>query len=213
MKIRVVLAEDFPIVRAAIASALRCDPGIQIVGEVDNGDAAVEMARELRPDVLVLDLRMPGLDGMAVLERMHRELPSVRTLVLTASEKAETLLNAVAAGAAGYLSKRTNREELRQAVIAVHGGGSVITPSLAGHLLREHTRAPNGEANGGRALLSQREQQILRLIASGHTDKEIAAELGVSPHTVQNHLRRTRDKTGLHRRSELARWAVEHQVC
>ena len=118
-----------------------------VVGEADNGITAMELARELNPDVMVLDLRMPGLGGAVVLERLRAELPEIRALVMTANESPESLLDAVAAGAAGYLSKRTTGEELRQAVITTYGGGSVITPELAGHLLREFSGSARGEGS------------------------------------------------------------------
>ena len=212
MKIRVLVVEDHPLVREGVVRALERDPGIEVIGEADNGIAAMELARKLEPDVLVLDLRMPGLGGAVVLERLHKELPDIRALVMTANESPESLLDAVAAGAAGYLSKRTTGEELRQAVITTYGGGSVITPELAGHLLREFGGNARGEGSSMRPLLASRELETLRLVADGLTDIEIGRQLYISPRTVQNHLTRIREKTGLRRRSELARWAVEHAV-
>ncbi len=212
MKIRVLIAEDHPLVREGIIRALERDPGMQVVGEADNGITAIELARELKPDVMVLDLRMPGLGGAVVLERLRAELPEIRALVMTANESPESLLDAVAAGAAGYLSKRTTGEELRQAVVTTYGGGSVITPELAGHLLREFSGTARGEGSSVRPLLAGRELEILRLVADGLTDNEIGKQLYISPRTVQNHLTRIREKTGLRRRAELARWAVEHAI-
>ena len=212
MKIRVLVAEDHPLVREGVIRALDRDPGIEVVGEADNGITAIELARSLKPDVMVLDLRMPGLGGAVVLERLRAELPEIRALVMTANESPESLLDAVAAGAAGYLSKRTTGEELRQAIITTYGGGSVITPALAGHLLREFGGNARGEGSSVRPLLAVRELETLRLVADGLTDNEIGRELHISPRTVQNHLTRIREKTGLGRRSELARWAVEHAV-
>jgi DNA-binding NarL/FixJ family response regulator len=193
MKVRVLVAEDHPLVRAGVIRAL-------------------ELARQLTPDVVVLDLRMPGLGGAAVLERLRAELPEIRALVMTANESPESLLDAVAGGAAGYLSKRTTGEALRRAVITTCGGGSVISPELAGHLLREFSGSARGEGSSLRPLLAARELEILRLVADGLTDNEIGKQLYISPRTVQNHLTRIREKTGLRRRSELARWAVEHAI-
>ena len=210
MHIRVLVIDDFPLVREGLSAALKSDPGIDVVGQADNGRAGLELAHELRPDVIITDMRMPEFGGMMLLERLAAELPKIRTLVVTASEKAETLLDAVAAGASGYLTKQTGRQELCQAVITVAGGGSIITPTLAGHLLREYSQASKGEAPSARPLLGSREHEVLRLVAQGLTDKEIGAKLYISPRTVQNHLTRVREKTGLRRRSELTRWAVEH---
>ncbi len=212
MKIRVLVAEDHPLVREGVVRALDRDPGIEIVGEADNGVTALELAREHRPDVIVLDLRMPGLTGMHVLEAVRNELPDTRALVMTANEGPESLLDAIAAGAAGYLSKRTSGEELRQAVITTHGGGSVIAPELAGHLLRQFSGDARGEGSAVRPLLGGRELEILRLVTDGMTDNEIGKQMYISPRTVQNHLTRIREKTGLRRRSELARWAVQHAI-
>jgi len=212
MNIRVLLVEDFPLVREGVAAALGRDPGIHVVGQAANGKEGMELARALRPDVIVLDLHMPEMGGMMVLERLREEVPEARAIVMTASEKSETLLAAVSAGAAGYITKRATRQELCDAVITVHGGGSVIAPHLAGHLLRQFQKASRGDTEDLRNQLSTRELQVLRLVAQGRTDREIAEQIYVSPRTVQNHLAGIRDKTGLRRRSELTRWAVVHAV-
>jgi DNA-binding NarL/FixJ family response regulator len=212
MKISVVVADDFPLVREGVVRALNHDPAIEVTGQASNGREALELAEQLKPDVMILDLRMPDIGGLAVLEKLRGTQPEIRVIVMTASEQASTLLDAVAAGAAGYLSKRTTGEELRQAVITAHGGGSVITPALASHLLKEFSSSARGETSSVRPLLGQRELDVLRLVVQGKTDNEIGAELYISPRTVQNHLTRIREKTGLRRRSELTRWAVEHAI-
>jgi DNA-binding NarL/FixJ family response regulator len=211
MKIRVVVADDFPLVREGVARALNHDPALEVVGQATTGQEAINLAEELRPDVMILDLRMPDLGGLAVLDKLRTSQPQIRVIVMTASEQASTLLDAIAAGAAGYLSKRTTGEELRQAVITAHGGGSVITPALASHLLKEFSSSARGEQSYVRPLQG-RELDVLRLVVQGKTDNEIGKELFISPRTVQNHLTRIREKTGLRRRSELTRWAVEHAI-
>lgn len=210
--IRVLIADDFPLVVDALSAALGRHPEIELVGTAADGEEALAKARELQPDVVVLDLSMPGMGGMTVLEKLRSEAPEAKVLVVTATEKAQPLLDAVAGGAIGYLTKRCTREELRQAIITVYGGGSVISPMLAGHLLKEYSRASRGEASNVRPLLGEREHEILRLVAGGCTDKEIAEKLYISPRTVQNHLTRIREKTGLRRRAELTRWAMEHAL-
>ncbi len=212
MRIRVLLVDDFPLVREGVAAALSGDPAIEVVAQAEDGVEGLRLAHELVPDVVLLDLHMPEMGGMMLLERLRSELPAVRALVMTASEKAETLLAAVAAGAAGYLTKRASRRELCDAVITVHGGGSVIAPSLAGHLLRQYRKAASGDTDELRNQLTVREQEVLRLVASGLTDRQIAAQLYLSPRTIQNHLASVREKTGLRRRAELTRWAVTHAV-
>jgi DNA-binding NarL/FixJ family response regulator len=212
MNITILLVDDFPLICEGFAVALESDPGLKVVGQADNGEDGLRLARELQPDVVILDLKMPGMGGMPVLERLRAEMPAIKVLVMTASETAQPLLEAVAAGASGYLTKRSTREELRQAIITVHGGGSVISPMLAGHLLKEYSRASRGETSSVRPLLGEREHEVLRLVADGDTDKEIAQRLYISPRTVQNHLTRIREKTGLRRRAELTRWAMEHAL-
>ena len=213
MKIRVIAVDDFPLVREGIVRALNRDPAIEVVGQANNGHEALELVAALQPDVLILDLIMPGLDGLGVLDTLSASHPEVRVLLMTASEQAGPLLGAFEAGAAGYLSKRATAEELRQAVITAHGGGSVITPALADKMLRELPDSSAIDAQRKvRALLGPRELEVLRGVAQGKTDIEIGQELFISPRTVQNHLTRIREKTGLRRRSELTRWAVEHAI-
>jgi DNA-binding NarL/FixJ family response regulator len=213
MKIRVIAADDFPLVREGIVRALNRDPAIEVVGQANNGHEALELVAALQPDVLILDLIMPGLDGLGVLDALSTSHPEVRVLLMTASEQAGPLLGAFEAGAAGYLSKRATGEELRQAVITAHGGGSVITPALADKMLRELPDSSAIDAQRKvRALLGPRELEVLRGVAQGKTDIEIGQDLFISPRTVQNHLTRIREKTGLRRRSELTRWAVEHAI-
>jgi len=212
MNIRILLVDDFPLVREGFAIALEADPGLTVVGQAEDGESALRLARELAPDVVMLDLRMPGMGGITLLERLRTEAPHTKPLVVTATEKVQPLLDAVAAGAAGYLTKRVSALELRNAVITIHGGGSVISPHLAGHLLKSYSHAARGEFCSVRPLLGDREHEVLRLVARGHTDKEIAETLYISPRTVQNHLTRVREKTGLRRRPELTRWAMEHAL-
>lgn len=212
MHIRVLVVDDFPLTREGITAALETDPAIEAVGEAGNADEGVAMALELRPDVVLVDMRMPGSGGLVLLERLHNELPDTKCLVLSGVESADMMLEAIAAGAAGYLSKRASRDEVCGAVVTVHGGGSVVSPSLAGHLLREYAGSSRGESSATKPLITQREQEILRLVSRGLTDKEIGSQLYISARTVQNHLTKVREKTGLGRRSELARWAVEHSI-
>ena len=152
MNIRVVVADDFPLVREGIVRAINHDPALEVVGQATTGREAIALAEELRPDVMILDLRMPDLGGLEVLDKLRASQPQIRVIVMTANEQAGTLLDAIAAGAAGYLSKRTPGEELRQAVITAHGGGSVITPSLASHLLKEFSSSDRGEQSAVRPL-------------------------------------------------------------
>src|SRR5437868_3090125 len=158
--------------RAAVAAALGADPGIEIVGTAADGPEAIELARSLVPDVLVLDLALTSLSGLVVLERIRQEAPSVRALVLSGVESAERAREAFAAGAAGYLCKSAEAEEVRQAVITLHGGGSVIAPHVAAYVLRAYSDTVHGGDSWGCSALTEREQEIVRLVADGRTDSE-----------------------------------------
>lgn len=210
MKIDVLIADDFPLIRAALADAIGRDPDISVIGAASTGSEAVELALHHRPDVIVMDVHMPDMSGLVALEKILEREPGMRVLMLTATEKIDVFLEALAIGAAGYLNKRIGQRELVQAIITVHGGGSVISPELAGHLLTDYSASRRGRPGSARPLLADREHEVLRLVALGHTDKEIGRTLYISPRTVQNHLTRIRHKTGLQRRSELARWAADH---
>jgi DNA-binding NarL/FixJ family response regulator len=212
MKIRVLVVDDFPLQRDGLTASLEVDPQIQVVGDAHDGESALALARRLRPDVALVDMHMPGLGGPPLVARFQREVPECRVLVLSASERPETLLDAVSAGAAGYLTKRVGGRELRHAVTVVHGGGSMISPSLAGYLLTQYSQVSRGERRPLRPLLDTREQEILRLLVDGRTDREIGGAMFISARTVQNCLTKIRGKTGLTRRAELARWAVEHAL-
>jgi DNA-binding NarL/FixJ family response regulator len=154
-------------------------------------------------------LGLPDQSGIQTIGRLADEAPESRVVIITASENVELLSEAMAAGAVGYLTKRATARELCDAVITVHSGGTVIDSELATQLFRSDWRATGVEV---RPMLTGRERQVMRLVAEGRTDKEIAESLYVSPRTVQNQLTSIRRKTGLGRRSELAHWAATHLV-
>jgi DNA-binding NarL/FixJ family response regulator len=206
--VRVLIADDFELVREGISSALESHPEIEVVGHAADGREAVERARELRPDVIVLDLRMSGHGGMEALDVSRHELPEVKILVLTANENPDNLRAAIAAGAAGYLTKQIRGEELCEAVLTVDRGGLVVAPSLAAHLVPGDGGVTRGDESTLRPALSARQRAIVRLVSMGLTDNEIAERLFVSERTVQYELSEVKKKTGLSRRSEIARWAV-----
>ena len=206
-----LVADDFPLVREALVAALGRQADLEVAGVASDGVEALNKARELHPDVVVLDLRMPGLSGQAVLARLREEMPDVRVLLLSASDAAEAVIDAVAAGAGGFVTKKITGDELVAAVRAVHRGEPVIDRELTAHLVRglRRTDGPH-RVTASESRLTQAEVNVLRLVAEGHSDKQIGAELSIAPRTVQSHLTQIRAKVGLRRRVELTRWAAEN---
>lgn len=209
MSVRVLVVDDFELIRDGIAAALGVDPRIEIAGRAADGIEALEMAHDLRPDVIVLDLRMSERGGMETLELCAEQLPATRVLILTANENPSNLEAAMAAGAAGFLTKEIEADALREAVLAVHRGETVLAPALAARAGARGKVAATGE---DQPELTPRERRIVRLLGKGSTDREIAAELFVGVRTVQYDLASVRRKTGLSSRSEIARWAVIHSL-
>src|SRR4051812_46266486 len=207
--IRVLVADDFPLVREALIAMLGRDPGIDVVATAEDGADLLDKARALGPDVVVLDLQMPGMSGMTALCRLTAELPDVRVLVLTAAVDPALVVDAASSGAAGYLDKGVTGKELVAAVAAVHRGEAAIAPGLVAHLVAGMQRQAERKGVG---CLTNTERAVLCMISGGRSDIEISRELYISPRTVQSHLSNIRTKLGMRRRVELARWAVEHQV-
>src|SRR4051794_25222799 len=193
---KVLVADDFPLVRDGFAAALVRDPSIKVVGFAEDGVDALEKTRALQPDVLLLDLRMPRMSGLMALTQLTAEMPQVRVLVVSDLERDDTVIDAVAAGAAGFISKHITGAELCEAVHAVKRGEAAISPDLLGHLMRGLRREPSGGLTPTGALTVS-ELKVLRLVAEGRTDKQISATLYISPRTVQSHLAHIRAKTGI----------------
>src|SRR3954452_9521880 len=210
--VKVLVVDDFPLVREAHAAALARNDQLEVVGEAVDGIDALEKAHALQPDVVVLDLRMPRMSGLVALTRLTTELPHVRVLLLTACEEPDTVIDAVSAGAAGFVTKRVTGTYLADSVLAVHRGEPVVSASLTAHLVAGLRRDGSHAHGGSTGKLSSCELNVLRLVADGRTDKQISASLYISPRTVQSHLSQIRAKTGVRRRTQLARWATEHLV-
>lgn len=211
MSVRVLIAEDFALFREGVEIALEADPDIEVVGHAVDGREAFDRARELHPDVILLDLRMPEHGGMEALDHCRENLPETKILVLTANVNPDNLRDAMTVGAAGYLTKQTSGKELCRAVMAVHRGGSVVPPALGPRMPEEESARADGDLPQPPGL-SARERSIVRLLSRGLTDNEIAERLFVAPRTVQYDLANVRKKTGLASRSEIARWAIIHSL-
>lgn len=205
MTIRVMLVDDHPIVRAGIAGMIAQTDGIDVVGEAGNGREALPLIDELRPDVILLDLRMPVMDGTELIRRLRANGDTIGILVLTTYDTDADILRAIEAGANGYLLKDTSHEDLVKAIIATGDGDSWLTPSVAAQLMRS-VRQPEGEH------LSSREMDVLRLVAKGNSNKEIAAELHVSQATVKTHLIHIFRKLDVNDRTAAVTLAMERGI-
>ena len=204
--IRLVIAEDHQIVREGLRLFLQAQPDMDVVAEAADGRQALEALREHRPDVLLLDLMMPEVDGLAVLRQVPQVSPETKVLVLTSASDDRLVLPAVRAGAAGYVLKTISSAELAEAVRKVARGEPVLHPEITRMLMREVRQGPAAVA--GEAF-TQRELDVLSLLAHRLTNKEIAAELGISETTVKTHVRNILSKLGVSTRAEAARYARE----
>jgi len=218
--VRVLVVDDHPIWRDAAARSL-AEAGCVVTGTARDGAQALRVAAATRPDVVLLDLNLPDFSGAEVTRRLLAVMPSVRVLMLSASGERQDVLDAVTAGASGYLLKSAEARELADAVRATAAGNAVFTPGLAGLVLGEYRRLAQSEgtqpASPGRdtpaaPALTERETEILRLVATGMTYPQIAARLTLSPRTVQNHVQNTLSKLQLHNKAQLVRYALERGV-
>ena len=206
-----MVVDDHPMWRDAVARDLT-EAGYDVVATAADGAQALRVASAARPDVVVLDLRLPDMSGVEVTRGLQAAHPAVRVLVLSASGEQQDVLDAVKAGALGYLLKSAARAELLDAVRRTASGDAVFTPGLAALVLGEFRRlsAAPAAADSGLPRLSERETEILRMVATGLSYKQIASRLVLSPRTVQNHVQNTLGKLQLHNRVELVRYAIEH---
>lgn len=206
--IRVLVADDHPMWRDAVARDLEA-AGILVVATAGDGAQAVRRAAAVRPDVVVTDMQMPGVDGVEATRQIVAANPGTRVLVLSASGEHADVLEAVKAGATGYLVKSASVEQLIDAVRRTAAGDPVFTPGLAGLVLGEFRRIATGPRDPQTPELTERETEVLRLVATGLSYKQIAARLVISHRTVQNHVQNTLGKLQLHNRVQLVRYAIE----
>jgi DNA-binding NarL/FixJ family response regulator len=209
-EVRVLVVDDQRIVRDGIASLLGLQPGITVVGTAANGREAVEQAVTLRPDVVLMDVRMPEVDGIAALETIRRRAPDCRVVMLTTFDDEEYVVPAMRAGATGYLLKDLPARELAGAVRMAHAGVSQLDPAAAARMTAALTRSTVDSVSTAGQPLTARELDVLRLIARGATNREIATRLHVSEGTVKNHISRILTRFGLRDRTQAALYAREH---
>ncbi len=203
---RVLLADDHALFRAGIASLLRAW-AFEVVGEAGDGLAALEQARLLRPDLILMDIEMPGCDGLAAARLIKDELPACRIVIVTVSDDDESLFQAIKSGADGYLLKDMSEEDLRRTLTAVAAGEPALSPVLAARILDEFARLSRGETAKENGALTPREREVLGHIASGRTNKETAVALFVTENTVNFHVKNILAKLHLKNRTQAVAYA------
>lgn len=208
--IRVALADDHPVVLAGIKSLLDDAADISLVGEARTGSAALDIIQEVRPDVAVIDISLPDMNGLELVRRLSQACPAVRLLVLTVHEDRAYVQPLLQAGARGYILKRSAGEDLARAIRSVAEGGVYLDPSVAEKAFSEPRRDPLGNRTETYEELSPRETEVLRYTARGFSNKEIAAELKVSIKTVETYKARACEKIGLHSRAAIVRYGALH---
>ena len=216
--IRVLIADDHALFRRGLEMVLQGEAGLELVGQASDGQEAVQLAGEVVPDVVLMDIRMPKITGIEAARQMKEVAPSAKILILTISDEEEDLFEAIRAGASGYLLKDIALEELADSVRAVHGGQSLINPSMAGKLLSEFATLARRDAEDEPAKhapapkLTEREMEVLRLVARGMNNRDIAKELFISENTVKNHVRNILEKLQIHSRMEAVMIAVREKL-
>ena len=204
--IRILVVDDHPLLRDGLVAVLGTQPDFDVVGEAGSGTEAVSKAAELQPDVVMLDLEMPGMDGVEALVLMRQDDPEARVIVFTAFDTDERILTAVQAGAQGYILKGAPREQVFDAVRVVHAGGSLLQPVVASKLLRRVSSAAGPDAPPP---VTPRELEVLGLLARGLQNKEIGQELGIAERTVKFHVGSILTKLGVGNRTEAVTSAVQ----
>lgn len=204
--IRVLVVDDHPVVRRGLISCLAERPSLKVVGEAADGEEAIRQAAELSPDIMLVDINMPRMDGLQLAEALQKKAPAVRVVILSIHNKPEYVQRVMRAGARGYVLKDTAPEELARVLEAVHAGEVCISPEVAQTALNQ--LVTNQGRGAGAVPLSQREREVLVMIASGRSNKEIAGDLGVSVRTVETHRERIMRKLDLHSVAALTHYAI-----
>lgn len=209
----IVIVDDAPLFQAGLSAALTAE-GFDVVGSADDALSAVTVARNLRPDLVILDVLMPGMSGLEVVDKILRASPGTKVMLLTSSESEEDLLKAIKAGAMGYIVKDTGLPNLVQAVRDILDGGAVVSPAMGGKLFRTvaHLLRHRDLNTARKPALTGREIEVLQSVAEGLTSKEIGERLFISENTVKNHVRNILDKLGLRSRNEAVMYAIREEL-
>lgn len=212
-KIRVYLTDDHTIVRRGIARLLNEEADMEVVGEAGDGAEAVQGVQQLRPDVVLMDIGMPGLSGIEATRQIMQTTPGVQVLIVTVYDQADLLFKALQAGAAGYILKGAEMDDLLRAIRTVRSGEVFIHPQMATRLVQDYLkRLEGGEGQDEYEKLSGREREILPMLADDRMNQEIAEALHISPYTVQTYRQRLMQKLNLHSRSELMKYALRKGI-
>lgn len=209
--IQVLIVDDHAILRDGIRSLLERQGGIIVVGEASNGREALAQVGELRPDIVLMDVAMPVMDGLEATRRIKDSYPEVKVLILTQHDSREYVTPLLQAGASGYVLKRSGGREVVMAICQVYEEGVFLEPDVARQVLHDYTQVTQGEG-AGRPHLTERERQVLKLVVEGKSNKEIALALVVSPKTVSVHRSNIMAKLGVHNSVELVRYVMEHNL-
>ncbi len=208
-KVRILVADDHALIRLGIVGLLNAQPDMEVVGEAGSGEGALQETMTVSPDIVLMDIGMPGLNGLEATREIRKRFPDVRVLILTVHDREDYLFQALRAGAAGYILKGADVQDLLSAIRHVYRGEVYLYPTVTKKLLADYLRrAESGEDHASYDDLSDREREVLRLIAQGKTTPEIAGLLYLSPHTVQTHRDHIMEKLNLHRKAELIRYAI-----
>ena len=205
--IRVLLADDHDLVRAGLRSLLQSINGIEVIGEAADGREAIRLLEELRPDVVLMDVMMPGLNGLEATERIVKEYPSVRVIILSMNAAEEFVLQAIRAGASGYLPKNAKTAELEQALRSVAAGQTYLSPAVSGHVIEDSKRRMETDESAKNPL-TPRQREVLQLVAEGKSTKQIAKKLGISVKTVEMNRSQIMDALDIRDIAGLTRYAI-----
>ena len=211
-KIRVLVVDDHTIVRDGICALLALAGDIEVVGEAANGSEALKIVKELEPDVVLMDITMPIMDGLEATRRIHKEFPRIRVLALTQYDDKEYVFPVIEAGASGFISKVAASLELTSGIRSIYQGDSYLSPSVARLLIEDYQRGEGRVIREPYEQLTDRERDVLKLVAEGHTTKEVADILVVSPRTVEGHKTNFMAKLGIHNRTELVKYALRKGI-
>lgn len=208
MSIRIVLADDHKILRAGLRAMIVEQPDMEVVGEAENGRTAVNLTRALSPDVVIMDIGMPDLNGIEATRQIVAEVPSVKIIGLSMYSDRRYVAGLFGAGASGYLLKDIEFEELIEAIQAVVAGQVYVSSGVTGIVIEDYVHRVSGTENGGISALTPREREVLQLLVEGRSTKQIAYELGVSIKTVESHRHRVMEKLDLHNLADLTKYAI-----